>query len=571
MRLESLIAPVLGAVAAGPHPQMGRIPEKSHQIYPGKRVNDFLKPWIEPYYECVNRQYVRTGTMCGRSSNYEPRIEADCIAGRLEGRSPFSKYSAWKDENYKNIKYNRDYSSVDSFLLPPQVEGYPTIRIKAFEATFMSTNEFDFSQEFFGITAIARAGRNGHWNIDNDGIIKLNMFPKRVKNAFFAMIEEKIQLNNTILLTFEYKPSTERGVEDLCDWTFHQGSQEHDFFTIYAERSEKMINLLKYSINSWLADDRPDTLLSDIYSSRQKSTLELFPNTFVRESTAETRDAECLMKEDPLGKDYRGTMSVGKRGAKCLPWSALDDNDSNGPWCFVKVSPERQFQYCQISACEEEETAAGMSSPPAPMKTSYKETLQIAKEKTQSENGAGFSENAKYNVNQDGTRERYFADITLSPSSTEIPPLESTEKMESLRQKYLNHAMNYNPPTWRPPVTAGSKSTQGSTTTRRTTTRTSPRPRPTSALTTRRKPVQWTRYNWTNSPTTVTTTTRMRTTKRTTKPTTTTRIDENYDDFYGDSSGAPATPSDCFDFYFYNDDGVQLTQEECLAVVQGNK
>ena len=121
--------------------------------------------------------------------------------------------------------------------------------------------------------------------------------------------------------------------------------------------------------------------------------------------------------------------------------------------------------------------------------------------------------------------------------------LESTEKMESLRQKYLNHAMNYNPPTWRPPVTAGSKSTQGSTTTRRTTTRTSPQPRPTSALTTRRKPVQWTRYNWTNSPTTVTTTTRLRTTKRTTKPTTTTRIDENYDDFYGDSSGAPATPS----------------------------
>ena len=147
--------------------------------------------------------------------------------------------------------------------------------------------------------------------------------------------------------------------------------------------------------------------------------------------------------------------------------------------------------------------------------------------------------------------------------------------------------MNYNPPTWRPPLTAGSKSTRRSTTTRRTTTRTSPQPRPTSALTTSRKPVQWTRYNWTTSPTTVTTTTRTRTTKRTTRTTTTTRIEPDYDDFYGDSSGAPATASgkshrhwkniflkltqDCFDFYFYNDDGVQLTQEECLAVVQKNK
>jgi len=30
------------------------------------------------------------------------------------------------------------------------------------------------------------------------------------------------------------------------------------------------------------------------------------------------------MKDDPLGKDYRGTINVGKRGAKCLSWSALD-------------------------------------------------------------------------------------------------------------------------------------------------------------------------------------------------------------------------------------------------------
>ena len=70
----------------------------------------------------------------------------------------------------------------------------------------MSTNEFDFSQEFFGVTAIARKDNDGIWNVDNDGIIKLNMFPKKVKNTFFAMIEERIELKNTILLTFEYNP-----------------------------------------------------------------------------------------------------------------------------------------------------------------------------------------------------------------------------------------------------------------------------------------------------------------------------------------------------------------------------
>merc|ERR1711953_687081 len=124
--------------------------------------------------------------MCGRSSNYEPRMADDCQAGKLEGRSPFSKYSAWEDDNYKTIKYNRDYKNVDSFLLAPQIDGYPTVKIKAFEATFMSTSKFDFSQEYFGLTAIART-IDGNWNVDNDGIIKLNMFPKKVKNAFLAM------------------------------------------------------------------------------------------------------------------------------------------------------------------------------------------------------------------------------------------------------------------------------------------------------------------------------------------------------------------------------------------------
>lgn len=113
---------------------------------------------------------------------------------------------AWKDNNYRTIKHRRDYKNVESFLLPPQIVGYPIVRIKAFEATFMSTNEFDFSQEFFGITAIARKDKTGIWNVDNDGIIKLNMFPKKVKNTFFAMIEERIELKNTILLTFEYNP-----------------------------------------------------------------------------------------------------------------------------------------------------------------------------------------------------------------------------------------------------------------------------------------------------------------------------------------------------------------------------
>jgi len=35
------------------------------------------------------------------------------------------------------------------------------------------------------------------------------------------------------------------------------------------------------------------------------------------------------MKDDPLGKDYRGTISVGKRGAKCLSWSSLDGKFQN--------------------------------------------------------------------------------------------------------------------------------------------------------------------------------------------------------------------------------------------------
>lgn len=89
MKLASFF---LVAVAAGPHPQ-NIFPERSHQIYEGKRVTDFLKPWIEPYYECVNREYLQTGTMCGRSSNYKARTEADCLAGNLEGKSPFSKYT----------------------------------------------------------------------------------------------------------------------------------------------------------------------------------------------------------------------------------------------------------------------------------------------------------------------------------------------------------------------------------------------------------------------------------------------------------------------------------------------
>jgi hypothetical protein len=202
MKLASFF---LIAVAAGPHPQY-QVPERSHQIYEGKRVSDFLKPWIEPYYECVNREYIQTGTMCGRSSNYQARTAAQCLDGNLEGRSPFSKYTAWKDNTYKAIKHRRDYKNVESFLLPPQILGYPIVRIKAFEATFMSTNEFDFSQEFFGITAIARKDKSGLWNVDNDGIIKLNMFPKKVKSTFFAMIEERIELKNTILLTFEYNP-----------------------------------------------------------------------------------------------------------------------------------------------------------------------------------------------------------------------------------------------------------------------------------------------------------------------------------------------------------------------------
>lgn len=28
------------------------------------------------------------------------------------------------------------------------------------------------------------------------------------------------------------------------------------------------------------------------------------------------------------------------------------DKDSNGPWCFVQIHPEKKFQYCSIPKCE---------------------------------------------------------------------------------------------------------------------------------------------------------------------------------------------------------------------------
>ena len=52
---------------------------------------------------------------------------------------------------------------------------------------------------------------------------------------------------------------------------------------------------------------------------------------------------------------------------------------------FLRVSYSSLSTVCSMQLAhiftigEEEETAAGMSSPPAPRKTSYKETLQIAK------------------------------------------------------------------------------------------------------------------------------------------------------------------------------------------------
>lgn len=89
--------------------------------------------------------------------------------------------------------------------------------------------------------------------------------------------------------------------------------------------------------------------------------------------------------------------------------------------------------------------------------------------------------------------------------------------MDSLRQKYLDHAAKYTPPTWTPHTTQTAR-TRILPTTSRTTTRTLP-PQTTSE----RFWKATSRTTTTRRPTTRRTTTTKRTTKMTTKRTTTTR------------------------------------------------
>merc|ERR1712037_542160 len=87
----------------------------------------------------------------------------------------------------------------------------------------------------------------------------------------------------------------------------------------------------------------------------------------------------------------------------------------------------------------------------------------------------------------------------------------------------------------------------------------------TSRLTTTKRPTTRTMRSTTRRSTT---TRRTTTTMRRTKTTTSEEIDD-YGSYGGSSEITKA--SDCFDFYFYSDDGVQLTQEECLALVERRK
>ena len=104
--------------------------------------------------------------------------------------------------------------------------------------------------------------------------------------------------------------------------------------------------------------------------------------------------------------------------------------------------------------------------------------------------------------------------------------------MESLREKYLNHAMKYNPPTWSPQTTQ-TASTKRLPTTRRTTTRTLPRQttskrfwQETSRTANTRRPTS----RWATTQRT-TTTMRTKTTTRRTTPTRRTTTSEKIDDY----------------------------------------
>ncbi|XP_057685595.1 prothrombin [Corythoichthys intestinalis] len=85
--------------------------------------------------------------------------------------------------------------------------------------------------------------------------------------------------------------------------------------------------------------------------------------------------SNCLIEN---GIDYNGDLSVTLGGHTCLPWSlpevqklsqdkdflpevSLDsnkcrnpDNDSEGPWCYVRISGNVTLDYCDLHLCEEE-------------------------------------------------------------------------------------------------------------------------------------------------------------------------------------------------------------------------
>jgi len=370
------------------------------------------------------------------------------------------------------------------------------------------------------------------------------------------------------------------------------------FFENYtSDRGAKMMNLIKYVLNSWLVDGNRETDLEDIYGTLHRSRV-YFPydirvrsqsnflaninrpypnNNFslsreliidnqhqttvpvkIRSTTKSPTTAqkfkvsdECISNESDFGAGYRG-MSITKRGVTCIRWDSLTtwnkfhpnnpamkskdlrenfcrnpDGDERGPWCFVSIQP-RKFQYCSIPLCQ-----GGVAFDVA--KSGQNASTTRASTKTRS----------RLFTTKRTTTSRMTTKLTTKITTTSTTTTTTTTSTtKSTRQK------------WAPkPASNYSRWAVMRPTARKTTTATSEKSTTTSTTTS-------------STSTSTTTTTTRSTTKSFTEEYKTSWLNNQEHVTDEPAAEGPKNDNDCYEYYFYDDDGETLSVDDCLKLLE---
>lgn len=247
--------------------------QAAHQITAQTQLNKFLRPWKFDKYVCQNGRYSKSGTLCGRETNFNQNDAINCARGINVNRI--------QRDHYIITSHSRTGAGKYLFKGNARMD-IPDLTIEKFHIMedIGPSYKFAFNQAYIGMIIWARKV-NGKWyqGDGTDGMesetINIRLIDAQSPNLSERFLHQFGDQSNeaTIASGFTYRPSSSYdGTENTCDWIFtHSNIDYKNFIIQYGNgQEEQNKNMIKYALNAWLADGLGDTYIDDYYLTNPK-------------------------------------------------------------------------------------------------------------------------------------------------------------------------------------------------------------------------------------------------------------------------------------------------------------